>query len=74
MYHGGSCYLLEVSDAHFGLSVLVASVEAREGKALLFCVAVTDPVVSGEGAIVGMIIYYPHPYFTGELFKGLLCL
>ena len=61
MYHGGSCHLLEVSDAHFGFSVLVVSVDAREGKALTFCVAVADPVVRGEGAIVGMIISYPHP-------------
>ena len=28
MYHGGSCHLLEVLDAHFGLSVLVASIDA----------------------------------------------
>ena len=61
MYHGGYCHLLEVSDAHFDLSVLVVSVDAREGKALPFCVAVADPVVRGEGAIVGMIIFYPHP-------------
>ena len=52
---------MEVSDAHFGLSVLVVSVDAREGKALPFCVAVSDPVVSGEDAIVGMIIPYPYP-------------
>ena len=74
MYHGGSCHILKMSDAHFGLSVLVVSVDAREGKALLVCVAVVDPVIRGEGAIVGMIIYYPHPYFTGEPFKGFLCL
>ena len=64
MYHGGSCHLLEVSDAHFGLSVLVVSVDARECKALPFCVAVADPVVRGEGVIVGMIISYPHPSLT----------
>ena len=61
MYHGGSCHLLEVSDAHFGLSVLVVSVDAREGKALPFCVAVAGPVVHGEGAVVGMIVSYPYP-------------
>ena len=53
---------MEVSDAHLGLSVLVVSVDARKGKALPFCVAVADPVVCGEGAIVGMIISYTHPY------------
>ena len=53
---------MEVLDAHFGLSVLVVSVDAREGKALPFCVAVADPVFRGEGAIVGMIISYPYPY------------
>ena len=59
IYHGGSCHLLEVLDVHFGLSVLVVSVDAREGKALPFCVAVAHPVVHGEVAIVGMIIPYP---------------
>ena len=54
-------HLLEVSDAHFGLSVLVVRVDAREGEALPFCVAVADPVVRGKGAIVGMIISYPRP-------------
>ena len=63
MYHGGPCHLLEVSDAHFGLSLLVVSVDAREGKAFPFCVAVADPVVRGEGAIFGMIIPYPYPSF-----------
>ena len=53
--------LLEVSDVHFGLSVLVVSVDAREGKAFPFCVAVAYPVVHGEGAIVGMIIPYQYP-------------
>ena len=47
MYHGGSCHLLEVLDAHFGFSVLVVSVDARKGKALPFCVAVAHPVVRG---------------------------
>ena len=60
MYHGGPSHLLEVSDAHFGLSVLVASVGAHEGKALPFCVSVAHPVVRGEGSIVGMIIPYPY--------------
>ena len=64
MYHGGYCHLLEVLDAHFGLSVLVVSVDSREGKALPFCVAVADPVVRGEGAIFGMIISYTHPSLT----------
>ena len=50
-----------MSDAHFGLSVLVVNVDAREGKALPFCVSVAHPVVRGKGAIVVMIIYYPHP-------------
>ena len=61
MYHGGSLHLLEVLDAHFGLSVLEVRFDARKGKALPFCVAVADPVVCGEGAIVGMIISYSHP-------------
>ena len=59
MYHGGPCHLLEVSDAHFSLSVLVVSVDAREGKALPFCKAIAHPVVCGKGAIFGMIV--PHP-------------
>ena len=42
---GGSSHLLEVSGAHFGLSLMVVSVDAREGKAFPFCVAVADPVV-----------------------------
>ena len=62
MYHGGSCHLLEMSDAHFGLSVMVVIVDAREGKALHFCVAIAHPVVCGKGAIVSMIIPYPYPY------------
>ena len=63
VYNGVSCHLLEVSDAHFGLSFLVVSVDACEGKALPFCVAVAHPVVRGEGAIVRMIIPYPYPSF-----------
>ena len=47
---------MELSDAHFGVSVLGVSVDAREGKALPFCVAVADQFVRGEGASVGMII------------------
>ena len=61
MYHEGFYHILEVSDAHFGLSVLVVSVDAREGKAFPFCVAVADPVVRVKGAIVGMAIPYPYP-------------
>ena len=57
-----SGHLLEVSDAHFGISVLVVSVDACEGKAFPFCLAVVDPVVRGEGDTVGMIISYLHPY------------
>ena len=61
MYHGVPSHFFELSDAHFGLSVLVVSVDAHEGKALPFCVEVAHPVVRGEGDIVGMIIPYPYP-------------
>ena len=74
MYHGVSFHLLEVLDAHFGLSVLVVSVDAREGKAFPFCVAVADPVVRVKGAIVCMAIPYPYPSFPLEPFKGFLCI
>ena len=61
VYHVGPSHILEVLDAHFGLSFLVASVDAHEGKALPFCVAVAHLVVRGEGAIFVMIISYPYP-------------
>ncbi len=67
-----SCALTEVANGLFGYSILKMSIDATEGKSLIYTCAQVLEVIIGKSTIVAMVVKNLHAMLFGKVLDGLL--